>query len=153
MYKEVIGGNDKEKKVKKVIEWVFTAWIFLSIALMIIFMGINIPIAIIIFGQCFFAMAMYLFSDRKSDLMSLFTLTIGIIVMLAPFVIKIFPRFSDLSTKDYINYGIPIASMLLGYFFISISRFKEEKRAFYICYTFAWIFLLIGIIKTIQFCL
>ena len=150
-------GNGKKKNRGKAFETilgvVFLTWFIASIIGMMIFSAINISVAVILFGQYFFIFSMIAFSNRDIGLMPLIHLTVGIIVMLAPFVIKIFPRFSDLSTKDYINYSIPIASILLGYFFLVTSRFKKDKKEFRIIYVFAWIFFLIGMFTTVQFCL
>lgn len=146
-------NKENGKVFESIIGCVFLTWFIASIIGMTIFFAINTSIAIILIGQYFFVFSMLAFSSRYTGLMPLAHLTVGIAVMLSPFVIKILPRFSDLSTKDYINYSVPIVSILIGYCFIITSRFKKDEREFKKLYVLAWVFFLFGIFKTVQFCL
>ncbi len=149
--------KDKQEKKDEIIgstlAYIFVIWYILSMLAMTYFSKVNKSITSILFGQCFFVFAMTIFAGKDKNLVPLIHLTVGIIAIIAPFVIKILPRFSDLTKSDYINYATPIASIILGYYFIIASRAKTDSREFNAFYIFSWIFYLIGIIKIILFCI
>ena len=137
----------------KMLPFLFIIWFIASIVSLIVFSKIgNTKILLIIAGQYFFVFAMVFFSENNSSLFPLIHLTVGIILIVVPLVIEIWPRFTDIGKNELIDVSLPIVSIVLGYVFLILSRGKDESefKKLYIC---SWIFYVFGIIRTIMFCL
>ena len=148
----------KEKRNKKnntndsLILILFLTWFVGSIVGMVIASSLgNETVTIILFGQYFFVFSMMVFSDSRAPLFPLIHLTVGIGAMVIPFIIKMWPQFTDMTMSGWIDFYKPIISIVAGYVFLIISRNKEESE-FKTFYGLSWLFYVLGIIKIIIMC-
>lgn len=144
----------KKKSLKESLFLIlFFLWIIISIIIMVFFSQKGYDISVAVFcGQYFFIFAMFLLSEKDSGLMPFLPLTIGLIVIVAPFIFVSAPKFTDLSKKGLITIVISIISIILGYMVLIVSRTKKKVN-YPVMYMVSWIFYIIGIANIIRICL
>ena len=59
-------------------------------------------------------------------------LTVGIIIMLAPFITKAWPRLTDMNKGQWIEVSKPIIAIILGYAFLIMSRKNDKQHRFFV---------------------
>ena len=145
--------SKKNNILGKVFTVLFLIWFVVSIIGIVAFSSVgNAFVTIIIFGQYFFVFSMVFFSNKDVSLFPLIHLTVGIITMIVPFILKVWPKFTDMGKVQILKNSIPILSIILGYIFLVMSRFKDDNT-FKKYYIYSWIFFVYGIIKIVLFCI
>lgn len=145
--------SKKNNILGKIFKVLFLVWFVASIIGIFVFSSMgNTSVTIIIFGQYFFVFSMVIFSDKKVPLILLIHLTVGIITIIVPFILKVWPKFTDIGKIQILKISIPILSIILGYVFLVMSRFKDDNT-FKKYYIYSWIFFVYGIIKIVLFCI
>lgn len=145
--------SKKNNILGKIFKVLFLVWFVASIIGIFVFSSMgNTSVTIIIFGQYFFVFSMVIFSDKKVPLILLIHLTVGIITMIVPFILKVWPKFTDMGKVQILKNSLPILSIILGYIFLVMSRFKDDNT-FKKYYIYSWIFFVYGIIKIVLFCI
>ena len=145
--------SKKNNVLEKLFTVLFLIWFVVSIIGIVAFSSVgNTFFTIIIFGQYFFVFSMVFFSNKDVSLFPLIHLTVGIITMIVPFILKVWPKFTDMGKVQILKNSIPILSIILGYVFLVMSRFKDDNT-FKKYYIYSWIFFVYGIIKIVLFCI
>lgn len=145
--------SKKNNILGKIFTVLFLVWFVASIIGIVAFSSVgNTFVTIIIFGQYFFVFSMVFFSNKDVSLFPLIHLTVGIITMIVPFILKVWPKFTDMGKVQILKNSIPILSIILGYIFLVMSRFKDDNT-FKKYYIYSWIFFVYGIIKIVLFCI
>lgn len=144
----------KKKDFSNLFGVLFILWFIASIVGMVYFAEVNGLISLIIVGQYFFIFAMMTFLEQGRELMPLVHLTVGILFITVPLIIRVWPRFTDMTPKDYFfDVGFPIVSIILGYVFLIKSRFINDKEKYKSMYAASFVLYVLGIVRIIMVCL
>jgi len=144
----------KKKDFSNLFGVLFILWFIASIVGMVYFAEVNGLISLIIVGQYFFIFAMMAFLEQGRELMPLVHLTVGILFITVPLIIRVWPRFTDMTPKDYFfDVGFPIVSIILGYVFLIKSRFINDKEKYKSMYAASFVLYVLGIVRIIMVCL
>lgn len=144
----------KKKDFSNLFGVLFILWFIASIVGMVYFAEVNGLISLIIVGQYFFIFAMMVFLEQGRELMPLVHLTVGILFMVVPLVIKVWPMFTDMTPKEYFfDVGFPAVSIILGYVFLIRSRFENNKEKYKSMYAASFVLYVLGIVRIIMVCL
>lgn len=144
----------KEKDYSKIFGILFIIWFIASLVGMCYFAEKNALIMFVLFGQYFFIFAMMAFMEQGRELMPLIHLTVGIGFMIVPFIIKVWPMFTDMTLRQYFfDVGFPAVSIILGYVFLIKSRFENDKEKYKSMYTASFLLYVLGIVRIIMVCL
>ena len=131
----------------------FVVWFIGSIGMMLVFSELgNGYMTLLLFGQYFFVFSLVAFSNSDAPLFILAHLTIGILAMLVPTILRVLPRFSDLSKINYIEIISCIIFIILGYILLIISR-NKEGNVFKKLFISSIISFILGIAIMIRFCI
>ena len=144
----------KKKDFSRVFGTIFIIWFVASLVGMCYFADANQLIMFIIVGQYFFIFAMMAFMEQGRELMPLIHLTVGICFMVVPLIIKVWPVFTDMASRQYFfDVGFPAVSIILGYIFLIKSRFEKDKEKYKSMYAASFLLYILGIIRIIMVCL
>lgn len=144
----------KEKDYSKIFGILFIIWFIASLVGMCYFAEKNALIMFVLFGQYFFIFAMMAFMEQGRELMPLIHLTVGIGFMVVPFIIKVWPMFTDMTPRQYFfDVGFPAVSIILGYIFLIKSRFEKDKEKYKSMYAASFLLYVLGIVRIIMVCL
>ena len=144
----------KKKDFTNLFGAVFIIWFIASLIGMCYFADTNELIMLILVGQYFFIFAMMAFLEQGREFMPLIHLTVGILFMVVPLVIKVWPMFTDMTPKEYFfDVGFPAVSIILGYVFLIRSRFENNKEKYKSMYTASFVLYVLGIIRIIMVCI